>query len=473
MNLRDLAIVVLIAVAPVRASAQTEYVYDRQRPVKDQAKAWSELEDLRRLDLLAAPLSDDLLVDHVAGITSLRALSIRGHRISPEGFAALGTLNQLRSLEFESVGAGKEQQLFQAIADLPLVELRLNSGSIDSLKGFEGLRCRETLQRLEIRQFRKDLGDDDLARLAGFTELRHLDLGGNTQVRKGVSHLAGLNKLESLSMYGIPFIDDQALTALFKNTPNLTHLNLGFCWGHKGEGLVFPASLTHLKLIESKSLTDAAFERFPCKDNLIEANLFQCLKLTDRSIQSLDGAKQIEKLNVGCIRALTNQSLEIIGGLRTLTHLNIGDNDNFTDAGLEHLAGLKRLRSLNLWHLRGVTGSGLSPVAKLTDLVELNLADCANLEDKGVITIATLPALEHLYLDNCTRLTDSAIAALAGHKRLKELTLSGCEQLTDASAHQLATIRSLAYLDLRGCHELSDSAVAKLRAKLPGCRVVR
>lgn len=473
MNFRILLIAVVLAlVAPVATYAQTDFVYDRERPLKDQAEQWLKVNDLRRLDLLNAPTSDKMLLEYVAGITPLREFALRSHRITEKGFVAIATLKNLRSLEFGSVGEGKSEELFNAISDLPLVELRLNNGSINSLEGFGQLRCRDTLRRLEIIQDRKDLGDKDLPKLAAFTELRHLDLSGNTKIKKGIKHLTGLAKLESLKLYGVPSIDDAELTKLFKHTPNLTHLNLGFCWWHKGEGLVFPASLTHLNLIESKTLTDAAFTDFPCRDSLIEANLFQCLVLTDKAIQAFEGAKRIERLNVGCIRALTNESLEIIGGLDTLTHLNISDNDTFDDIGLKHLAGLTRLRSLNLWHSRGVTGPGLKHLAKMHALVELNLADCKNIEDAGVIAIAKLPALEQLYLNNCIELTDQAITALAGHKRLKELTLSGCVKLTDASLRHMMTMRSLEYLELRGCHELSDEAVTKLRKALPGCRVV-
>ncbi len=279
--------------------------------------------------------------------------------------------------------------------------------------------------------------------------------------------LSGLKKLEELNVYGCHGLRDEAFMAVFKNQKNLKDLNMGFCWWHKGEGLVFPASVENLYLVESKQLTDAAFEIFPCRDNVVHVNLFQCLPMTDKGIIALGRMPKVNTLSVGCIRALTNESLKSIGENVTLRELNISDNDLFTDEGITSLKNLRALEVLNLWHLKGLTGSALEILLGMPKIRELNLADCHHLTDEGLGFVKDSKSLEALYLDNCRTITNAGIAKLAGNTKLKKLTLQGCPNLTDEALLSVGTMRGLRYLDISNCLKMSDEGRREVPKVLP------
>ncbi len=456
----------------VRGQGSDSFVYQPgQRLTLAEVTKLSENRSLKKLDLRGSGLRDGDIAP-LAKATWLEELRVDSHSLTSKGYEVLKDLRNLKVLGVQSLSSPEEVDVvFELIKDLPLQELDLSGNTVLTGKRFEMLNCKKTLQVLDLSHYRGQLTDEGLAGLAGFTELRSLDLNGHGKLKLGLTSLSKLAKLEKLNVYGCHKIEDEDFIAFFKNQKNLTDLNMGHCWWHQGEGLVFPASLENLYLVESKRLTDAAFEKFPCRDNVIHLNLFQCLALTDKGIIALGQMRKVETLNVGCIRALTDESLKSISQNLTLRELNVSDNDLFTDEGIAGLKTLRNIEVLNLWHTKGLTGPGLQALAGMPKLRELNLADCYHLEDAGIQYIHGVKSLEALYLDNCKMITDAGIARIVSNAKLTELTLQGCVKLTDESLRSISKLRALTYLDIGNCPEMTDDGRRKIQKALPNCTI--
>jgi len=431
----------------------------------------SENRTLKKLDLCGSGLSDRDIAP-LAKATWLEELRLDSHTLTSKGYAVLKDLKNLKVLGIQTLSSPEEiSTVLNLVKDFPLEELDLSDSSAMTGEHLKILKCTKTLKVLDLSCGRGKLTDEGLAGLADFTELRSLDLNGHGELKMGLKALSGLAKLETLNVYGCHGLRDEAFMAIFKNNPNLRDLNMGFCWWHEGEALIFPKSVETLYLVESKKLRDAAFEKFPCRDTVVHLNLFQCLAMTDKGIIALGRMPKVETLSVGCIRALTNESLKSIGRNVTLRELNVSDNDLFTDEGIASLKNLGELEVLDLWHLKGLTGSGLEILSGMPKLRELNLADCHHLTDGGLEYVRVSKSIEALYLDNCRTITNAGIAKLAGNTKLKELTLQGCPKLTDEALRSVSTMRGLRYLDISNCLELSDEGRRKIQKALPNCTI--
>ena len=447
------------------------FVYDRAQGFN--ARNFAEMckdSQWTHMDLRRAGLVDKDMV-HLANLENLEELWLDSHRITSTGYAVLSKLPKLRILGVYMTSGKETEELLGTIKDHKLEELDLQDCRDFTGKGLEQLVHKKALRKLNLSCFRGTLNDKGLESLREFTGLKHLDLSQHSEIREAIQHVGTMSELESLNLYGCVGIQDQAATKAFSNLKNLKQLNMGFCWAHKGNGLIFPSALEELYLVESKSLTDAAFKKLPCKETLVNANLYQCLPMTDKGIAAFTNLPNLQKFNVGSIRALTNQSLKTIGTNKALTHLTICDNDNFDDEGLSHLAGLTNLETLNLWHTKGLTGSGFNHLKEMSKLSELNLADCHHLEDPHFYKLLQIPSLRMLFLDN-SPISDRGTECLQA-LQLTELTLSGCENLTDKSLSHLSKIQSLQYLDISNCVGLSDKGLLKISQTLPNCEIVK
>jgi endonuclease YncB( thermonuclease family) len=191
------------------------------------------------------------------------------------------------------------------------------------------------------------VGDDDLAQLAGFWNLRSLDLPSASKVTDaGLKHLAGLGRMvelnvnwtgvsaagvirlvkgrmmmERLEIAGVPFHDEDL--AALRGVPDLRTLSLR-------RTLITNEGLAQLKRFE---------------------------KLRTLSL-----------MNTG----VGDAGLEHLASLSALEDLDL-DRTAITDAGLAHLKGLSNLRRLQVAHT-AVTDAGLKHLENLPNLRELNVA---------------------------------------------------------------------------------------------------
>lgn len=267
---------ILFALLPLASFAApvTEHVHEPGAPFSHKdMEALCENTELRVLDLRRAGLTDKHM-PFLASLTQLEELRVDSHTLTPDGYAAIGKLSNLKRLGAQSVSNDTEATaLFEIISDLPLEELDISKSTQITGKGLDTLNCQKKLKRLDISAGRGSLSQQGVDNLREFTALVDLDLNGQTNF-KSLKPLETMRDLERLNLYGCIGIREPGLTSLLEKLPKLTNLNLGFCWPLKGDGLVFPKTLTNLTLVECKQLGDAGFENFHARESLVHLDMY-------------------------------------------------------------------------------------------------------------------------------------------------------------------------------------------------------
>lgn len=231
-------------------------------PVDDAAAArLVRLGSLSRLELTFDNQLGDAGVAAIAGIRTLRTLSLRGcGNITPRGMAALGRCTQLEQLDLGCVN-GTTTWL---IRDLPELAPRASSAGIRSLE-----------QRLlasdmsTSRSVGRGVDDDVLVALSALGRLSVLRLGGAGPVtERGLGAIAGLPlreldlwvrdaefapfvaqlppTVEKLGLGWCNTLTGADLAALAKRLPRLSELDVSGCTGLADAGLI--ALLQHCPL---------------------------------------------------------------------------------------------------------------------------------------------------------------------------------------------------------------------------------
>jgi WD40 repeat protein len=143
-------------------------------------------------------------------------------------------------------------------------------------------------------------------------------------------------------------------------------------------------------------------------------------------------------------------------------------NSPVTDAGLMALQGMSSLRQLEMINTK-MTDVGLAHLKKLTDL-EILVCAGTKLTGAGLVHLEGMTRLRILNLDN-TEVTDEGLVHLKGLLGLRVLGLQQT-RVTDAGLEHLAGLKDLVEIGLKGT-AVTDRGVAKLRAALPGCNIIR
>lgn len=315
-----------------------------------------------------------------------------------------------------------------------------------------------------------DATDADLAKLAGQTDIVHLNMGQTKPdglgpagreppsgvTDEGLKHLAQLKNLRVLILPHSG-ITDKGLVHL-KDLKNLRELWLDFL------------SLTDAGLVHLKGLTKLKVLRFHGS------------KITDEGMENLKGMRDLEDLQLGGA-ILTDKSMPIIGQMTRLKTLDL--RVKITDAGAAHLQNLTELDWLclsgtkvgneGLNHLTGlrklkwliledtpVTDAGLPTIAKLSSLTTLYLSGCS-LTDQGVKVLTQLPNLESLELSR-TSITDQAVDSLVKMPHLNHLRL--CDtKLSDSGLKKLEGHKPLTFLEIRRTRVTLDGVEQMREAK--------
>jgi hypothetical protein len=205
------------------------------------------------------------------------------------------------------------------------------------------------------------VGDDDLARLKCFPNLRSLDVPSAPKVTDaGLKHLTGLNRLvelnlnwtgvtaqgvvnlvkgrllmERLDIAGVPFRDEDL--AAMRGVPDLRALTLRGTL-ITNEGL---AQLKRFEKLRSLSLMSTG--------------------VGDAGLEHLALLTALEDLDLDRT-AITDAGLAHLKGLVNLRRLQVA-HTAVTDAGLGHLQGLPQLKSLNV-RGTGVTGEAVEKLRR-------------------------------------------------------------------------------------------------------------
>ncbi|MCA8976818.1 MAG: hypothetical protein KDC98_19000 [Planctomycetes bacterium] len=279
-----------------------------------------------------------------------------------------------------------------------------------------------------------DFDDAAVARLARFTAIERLDLGGMAVNDKGYA-------------VALP-ITDAALTTI-AGLPRLRWLSLKGCEQVKGTGLVELeklARLEHLDLTHT-AIDSPALERLQRLPALRELLLSWCMQFHGRSLAAVAGIPGLRRLE-----------------LRGCTTLRAAD--------VAHLAKLHELRHLDLRDCQGrFRGQTL--------VLDGEEPDDPPPQDGIGITAASIAALsglqlETLLLGGSESLTDAVGDTLARMTTLRDLDLSGLPKITPALLPKLPTgLTSLALDNCAGLYRAATAAAEPTPLRLPTLPALR
>jgi hypothetical protein len=190
------------------------------------------------------------------------------------------------------------------------------------------------------------LRDQDLQLLRNTTRLKTLKICYSLNGGEQLQYLAGLDKLQNLSLEHNDCVDDAALRYL-EGMAQLKELNLGHSKNVTGAGLEHLRTLTRLQKLDlfGTAVTDIGLDHVAALTELRELNLGET-KITDAGLKPLQALTQLRKLNL-CYTGVTDSGIEHLVALSDLCALDLGST-KITDAGVKCLTRLKKLQELSL-----------------------------------------------------------------------------------------------------------------------------
>lgn len=369
------------------------------------------LTKLRKLNILGATVTDAGL-DVLLGMPELEELNIYRTKVTNTGLAKLAALKKLRNIDVRytaATGTGVES-LKQALPGLRVAFLETGRGAGMGDAQLEQLAKQKDLKKLDLSA--TEVGDLGLRHLTKLTALEELNLAQTTVSDAGLAHLAALPVLRKLTLDGTMV---------------------------RGSGLGAFTRLTDLSLANAPVGNDG---------------LTEIAKLSN-----------LNRLNLSYTE-ITDAALPALAGLKALTDLDLTGAD-ISDKGIQALAAMPGLRRLGLAYGR-FTDKGTAALASLTSLTHLDLTR-TRAGDATAGALAALTKLESLKMDY-TALTEKGLGSLRSLTSLRELTLDSAT-LTDAAADVLTGFPHLKLLNVY--HTLlTDAGFAKIKAALPGCRII-
>ncbi len=427
-----------------------------------EAPAWlrflgGDFQNILHVDLAGCD-EPDAYLDHVGDLPVLELLIVGGPAFTDEHAQRLHGLTTLQGLILDSTSV-TDEGLAAARAALPTAEvyrsqrrliaaLATMSDAPFHVLDTEPSAAHASLQQLAGKEWfeeatrvftRRQVRDDEMFYLTGFTGLKTLFLGQSPVTSTALKHLQALRRLESLDLDDTQTTDEDM--AFVGNLTELRTLALRRT-PVTDAGLQHLANLTHLRdlYLNRVAISDAGLECFGNLKHLLVLDL-QETRIRGPGLAHFNGLSEL--LNLDLSRTpLTDAGVAHVGQLRALRFLDLNHTE-ITDAGLPHLRELSRLESLNLDGTR-VTGAGLEHLTKLSQLVSIGLGG--------------------------TRVTDAGVAHLREMTQLRDLNLSET-LITDAGLEYLKGLKNLAHVELAGAGQITASAVAALRKALPVCTV--
>jgi len=444
----------------------------------------SHLQGLRSLEVLNlfVPISDGAL-QYLAGLTSLRELSLKCDNIRGSGLAYLADIPSLRLLELR--GDGLRNRALRYLEDVESLSrlVLFNSRNINDA-AMPYVAKLEHLDELSILHI-SGITDAGMLYLRDLRSLRRLDLGSTRITDRGLVHLPALRNLEYLTL-PLPIgarhgVTDAAL-AYVAELPRLRFLDARG-WTpvlttdpgpFTDEGLRLLAGITRLEELSIASgagITDGGMAHIARLPGLNRLSLMTN-GVTSDGLAHLATMKSLERLAL----SFPNVDTVAVAGvnhLNALTNLkNLDVSDVVQDhAGLD-LSSLKRLERLSIMignrgpkhRKQAYRDEDLASLDNLTRLVSLQFGNSPAFTDAGMAHIANLNALERLFIGG-PKVTDKGLTYLAGKQALYQLGLQG--DFTDQGLRQLESIKSLRYLTIDSTRGLSRETEDRLRRSLP------
>lgn len=383
------------------------------------------LTGLTKLDIAAVSDVDRAFVEQVAGIPSLRSLTVGSDTLRADMLAPLAKLSALTSLD--------------------LYDCYNISG-----KGLEFLAELPNLENLYLTAASPVV---DVAPLDKITSLKSLSISNYVYSRNKWQ----LSELVRLTELTLKACHDQLLEQI-AGLPCLEKLHL---------------SRHH----SDQNNSDVGMKHLGGMVSLREIQNLRCARVSVEGFRHLTGLPALETLSVIGVRHMPREtpatlkslsldgcsysSLEYASKIRGLTELSV--EHNFTGSEMAHLSGFVDLTSLSL-----LTGSfSGADMVHLSGLVKLTSLDVESksrqITDAGVASLGVLTNLRRLTMKGCPTVTDEGMEPLGGLTCLERLCLEDFS-ISDDGLERLSGLTSLTFLSLIRLGGITGS---RLRRKLP------
>lgn len=334
-------------------------------------------------------------------------------------------------------------------------------------------------------------------RLSAFPRLRALSIDGEPIDDDALRVIAGLERLESLTISNAPWRISDAEVAGIVRLPELVWLSLDNC-SMSDESLRTLSSLPSLEhlSVEGSQVSDRGITYLRgmrslrvlrlrgsgvilAREALGALNTLTALdeldlsgaKVTSRSFKHLSGFPRLRVLNLSHNSDFGNDGMRAVGRLSSLEVVKLAGT-NVTSEGTKYLTSLKKIRSVDLSENAAITDDCLHYLSVLASLEELKLRR-TGVTSKGLESLSRLVKLALLDLSENAAILDDAIVHITKLTRLRELDLhktmlAPSGKLSDLAVRQLASLPGLTLLDL-ACTGADTSHV---RMALPHCTVL-
>ncbi|TXT10682.1 hypothetical protein VHUM_02187 [Vanrija humicola] len=344
------------------------------------------------------------------------------------------------------------------------------------------LRYTDTIKRLSIAGFAREVNDDLFRGIAACKRLERLTLSGATNLTpKALNDVfRELNDLIAIDVSGVTAVDDDVAQHIAANCPKTQGLNLTDCQQLSDEGvLAIAASMKNLRRIK----------------------LSGCHRLTDRSIVALVRAcPLLLELDLAGVVQLSNDStVAMFFNTQYLRELRMNNNNVINEWAIPDLEKIQDMSEQALlrrlgaypWYLEAgvATPKAMSSTAtRLPDidpvllkpvtlhfeqLRQVDFTSCAHLVDQVIeCLVNNASKLRSITLAKCGNLTDASVDSISRlGKHLHYLHLGHVRSITDTSVVKLAHLCTrLRYIDLANCDLLTDQSVIALAKQLPKLR---
>jgi len=286
-------------------------------------------------------------------LPKLAVVEINSPHVSDEGLAhvaALGGLRELRLVGTQVTDAGLDTvRRLPACRSLMLVNSRTTPAGILARFGrlftwatFSGEGAYMRGPKM-IVDYYGPVSDADLAHVREAPDLEKVGIGGPGLTEAALVHLAGLKRLEELSV-GLPLTD--AGLAHVGRLTGLRELGIGGRQDLPARGM---CHLHELRQLERLSLSGVG--------------------LTDDRMAFLEGLPGLRELRLGA-NPIVGPGMAHVAGLENLQRISLTDCVRFTNSGLVHLKGLSNLNYLSIQYTQ-VTDEGLEHLYDLPKLCQV------------------------------------------------------------------------------------------------------
>ncbi len=463
---------------PVRALRQLQVItFSRERHVKNDSMAvLKDLPDVQVLDLDTGVT--DAGLKHVAQMPNLRWLKIRMMgKIWGPGLAELAQAPRLERLCLcgDQVRLTDRQIAYlEGLTQLKSLTLwgicdKLTDASLVSIAKLENL------EELYLIRTCPKFTPAGLVHLKRLKKLKKVDFAQIWAMHpftywgdEVAQHLVAMPQLESIE--GLCYLSAEGV----KTLATLQNLNcLRISLKDEKQDYHGPTGLSHLAGLDKlEELLIATGDELSATDlagleqlaNLKRLTVFY-QPVTDDGLALIGRMKQLEYLSLVPMRRSSLNHLNGLSNLRSLAVRNVWRDPAKPvpfDEGTLDLSGLGKLEGLSLSG-QALHEDDLAFLENLSSLKSLSIGTASPLAASSLRRFAKLPHLRSLWVSKLSRCTGEDLASLNGRPEMRSLTLIG--KIPEKALMSLDDLSHLTFLDFHTTEPVRPETVADLRQR--------